>query len=404
MIAEASSFSQADSNPPRSTRIVLLGCGAVGIAVARLLRESRSRLRDSHGVDLELTRILVRDASRPRDGVESRLLTGSIEEVLASEPDIVIEALGGCDPALAFVSRALHRGISVASANKTLVAHHGLDLRSIASRTGARFAYEACVGAAVPVLAAIRQRTGDPLVSLRAVLNGTCNFVLSRMRETGSPLNDVLSEAIARGLAEPDPTADISGRDSAEKLCILAREAGYTNVSVQDIDTTGIERITPRDLDAAREQGCVVRLIGEISLDSAGEPLLRVCPMFVPQTHPLAKVKEAQNVFVVEQRHAGRLILHGEGAGPAPTAAAIVGDVLNTLDAAPRCAALATAQRDLNAPRRTFVRIARTHHDADDLRRRASHVHLRPNSIEAIVNGDAGTILEADVVAPILAG
>lgn len=404
MIAEASSFSQSNSHSPRSTRIALLGCGAVGSEVARLLLESRSRLRDSHRVDLELTRILVRDASRPRDGVESRLLTSSIEDVLASEPDIVIEVLGGCDPALDFISRALHRGISVVSANKTLVAHHGPELRSLASRTGARFAYEACVGAAVPVLAAIRQRTGDPITSLRAVLNGTCNFVLSRMRETGSPLPDVLREAIELGLAEPDPTADISGRDSVEKLCILAREAGFTDVSVQDIEATGIERLTPRDLDAAREHGCVVRLIGEIRLDPSGEPSLRVCPMFVPQTHPLAKAKDAQNVFVLEQRHAGRLVLHGEGAGPAPTAAAILGDVLNTLDAAPRCAAHSTVTRDLNAPRRTFVRIARTHHDADDLRRRASHVHLRPNSIEAIVDSDVGTISEADIVAPILAG
>jgi homoserine dehydrogenase len=310
------------SDGRRTLRIGLLGCGTVGSAVARLLVERREHIRHAHGVDLILTRVLVRDAAKLRTGIDPALLTCDVEQVLRERPDVIIEALGGREPAATCIERTLHRGISVVSANKTVIAHDGPRLQAIAQANGARLEYEASVGAAIPVLAALRQRgteAGDPIISIRAVVNGTCNFVLSRIRETGQPLEVALKEAIERGYAEPDPTADISGRDSAEKLCILARAAGLTSVTPADIQTTGIAGISPRDVDAAREQGCVVRLIAELDCRDDGASL-RVCPMFVPQSHPLAKARGAENVFVLEQQHAGRLVLQGEGAGPAPTA------------------------------------------------------------------------------------
>ena len=415
MIARADFYrrpSRAIPDGPRPLRIAVLGCGVVGSATVRLITALRQRIRETHGVDLVLTRILVRDAARSRDGIESTLLTADLNDVFATEPDVIIEALGGREPAATFIERALERGISVVSANKTVIAHDGVRLQAIADRTGARLAYEASVGAAVPVLAALRQRGaggGDSVRSLRAIVNGTCNFILGRMRETGLPLERVVQEAVACGFAEPDPTADISGRDSAEKLCILARAAGFAHVTPADIDLTGIESITPRDLDAAREHGCVVRLVAELepAIDG-GQPRLRVGPAFVPTTHPLAKAKGAENVFVLDQSQAGRLVLQGEGAGPGPTAAAILGDVLSLLHAPvsspTRAISTLTAKRTSVPAGRTFVRVPHGHDSAERLRRIAASVHVRRECIEAIVEGGVAAEVRDAFVAPMLAG
>ena len=395
--------SRADER--RALRIGLLGCGTVGSAVARLLAERREHIRNTHGVDLILTRILVRDAARVRTGVDPALVTCSIEDVLRSRPDVIIEALGGHEPAATYIERALQRGISVVSANKTVIAHDGVRLQSIAHMNGARLEYEASVGAAIPVLAALRQRGaagGDPIISIRAVLNGTCNFALSRMREAGLPLEAVLKEAIERGYAEPDPSADVSGRDSAEKLCILARAAGLASVTPADIGTAGIAGITPRDLDAARELGCVVRLIAELDCRDGGANL-RVCPMFVPQSHPLAKARGAENVFVLEQQHARRLVLQGEGAGPQPTASAILGDVLSLLEPqTPTSTNLRGVQRGPGTSGRTFVRLPRGHDSAVALRRNAIQVCVRRDAIEAIVDDHTEAVIDGGFVAPML--
>lgn len=391
MIAKRQQFLSSAGNAPtpaaRVIRIALLGCGTVGGAALRLLQESRDRLCAACGIDLQVVAILVRDARRTRPNVDARLTTDSFDDVLRAEPDLVIEALGGREPAGEYLTRMLERGISVVSANKTLISHDGPSLEAIAERSGARLAYEASVAAAIPVLAAIRQRAtaGDPVVAIRAVLNGTCNFILSRMRETGLGLHAVLKEAVEHGFAETDPSADISGRDTAEKLCILARAVGITHISPGEIPVTGIENITPRDLDAAREQGCVVKLVAELGLSDAGEPRLRVGPMFVPLTHPLAKVKGAQNVIVIDQEFAGRLVLQGEGAGPKATAAAILGDVLNVLDAKP------IASRPIQVittatSHRLFVRLPTAHPSAASLRSRADHVQVHRDRLELIVD------------------
>ncbi len=395
------------TNGRRTLRIGLLGCGTVGGAVARLLAERREHIGSANGVDVILTRVLVRDAARPRPGVDPAIVTCDFELLLQERPDVIIEALGGREPAATCIERALQRGISVVSANKTVIAHDGPRLQAIAQANGARLEYEASVGAAIPVLAALRQRGAarcDPIVSIRAVLNGTCNFVLSRMRETGQPLECVLKEAIERGYAEPDPSADISGRDSAEKLCILARSAGLAHVTPSDIDTTGITEITPRDLDAAREHGFVVRLIAELECREGGASL-RVCPMFVPQSHPLAKARGAENVFVLEQRNAGRLVLQGQGAGPLPTAAAVLGDVLCLLEPPQTQTALSFrgVQRAPRSAGRAFVRLPRSHDAAEALRRSATQVHVRRDAIEAIVDDHAAIGLNGGFIAPVLA-
>jgi homoserine dehydrogenase len=337
--------------------------------------------------------------------------------VLRSNPDVVIEALGGHEPAAKFVQALLERGISVVSANKTLIAHDGPRLRQIAQRSGAQLAFEASVGAAIPILAALRQRAGDPIVSLKAVLNGTCNFILSRMAESGATLDHVLQQAIARGLAEPDPSADISGRDAAEKLCVLARAAGFTHITPADIPTRGIENVTPRDLQAAREHGCVIRLIAELdAIDGKGGPVprLRVGPALVPIAHPLARARGAENVIVLDQESGGRLVLQGEGAGPKPTAAAILGDLLNVLQAHAHRGGppqqQSSSHRDDGAPRRAaapaprwFARVPRCAGESG-LLERASHVHVQRDAVELVIDRDDAPIIHNDVgfAAPII--
>jgi homoserine dehydrogenase len=374
-------------------RVAMLGCGTVGGALARLLIDARDRLRQQFGIDVLLTGVLVRNAPRERPGLDADLFTDRFDDILSNKPDVVIEALGGREPAHEYIRSALASGITVITANKSVVAHHGPELQALADRSGAKFAYEACVGAAVPVIAALRQRAGDPLVSLRAVLNGTCNFVLSRIRETGQPLHSVLAEAIERGFAEPDPSTDISGRDSAEKLCILAREAGLNGVGVDDIEVAGIKSITPGDVEAAREQGCVVKLVGEVAFESSGKPSLRVCPMFVPFGHPLAKANGAENVFVIEQLHSGRLVLQGEGAGPAAAAAALLGDFLRTVDARPTSHSAAPALTQAPGHHRSaYVRLPASHDSAGHWKRRAKQIHVRRDSVEVIVEGEVDSL------------
>jgi homoserine dehydrogenase len=304
-------------------RVALLGCGTVGSEVARHLAE--------HGRELgvELVSVLVRDASRQR-GVASQLITTSADELFAARPELVIEVIGGVEPAAVLVARALRRGIHVVTANKTLIAHRGPRLQRLAQRSGAKLALEASVCAGVPILAALRQLRGDRILGIQAVVNGTCNFILSRMESTGVTFAAALAEAQRLGLAEADPSADVSGRDSAEKLCILARAAGVhaaQRLRPCDVVCEGIEKVAPADLAEARQARRVVRLIAE--LDAAGR--LRVGPALVARNHPLAQTQGAENVVVIRADLAGEIVLRGPGAGPRPTASAILGDVARLL-------------------------------------------------------------------------
>ncbi len=299
-------------------RIALLGCGTVGREVARRLLAEGARL----GVDL--IRILVRDTSRDR-GLPRELFTDCFEDVLSAQPALVIEAIGGVDAAASYVRASLDRGLHVVTANKTLVAHRGADLHAIAARTGAGLACEATVCAGVPVLAAIRQLAPDGITAIRGVVNGTCNFVLTRLGE-GRTLDEAVAEARALGLAEPDPSTDLCGRDSAEKLCVLAAAAGFEGVTPDRVAREGIENVTPEDVRDARRRAEEIRLVAELDRSDAGLSL-RVGPTLVPRGHPLASVRNEENAVVISTAHAGDIVLRGKGAGPAPTSAAVLGDV-----------------------------------------------------------------------------
>jgi homoserine dehydrogenase len=317
------------ASPPHSpARIALLGCGTVGREVARRLLAEGDRL------GVELVRILVRDTSRDR-GVPRELPTGDFEDILAGDPALVIEAIGGLEPA-ADVRACLERGLPVVTANKTLIAHQGGELHALADRAGAGLAYEATVCAGVPVIAAIRQLAPDGITAIRGVVNGTCNFVLTRLGE-GRSLDEAVAEARARGLAEPDPSTDLCGRDSAEKLCVLAAAAGFEGITPQRVSVEGIEHVTAADVRDARRRAEEIRLVAELEV-SGGGVSLRVGPTLVPRGNALAAVRDEENAVVISTPGAGDIVLRGKGAGPAPTAAAIIGDVARVLALAPAAA------------------------------------------------------------------
>ena len=313
----------------QTARIGLLGCGTIGAEVARTLRASRRSIRQQFGIDLELCRILVRDAARPRD-FDSCLLTSNFEDLINDAPDLIIEAIGGVDPALNFVHRALAQGISVVTANKSLIARHGAELREAAHRSGAALRHESAVGAAVPILATLQCLRGDRVQRISAVINGTCNYILSRMSEVRCTYDQALQDAVKLGYAEPNPEADVSGLDSAEKLCVLAAEIGF-RIDPDDVERRGIQSISLADIDAARRHGCVIKLIAELSIQESACHA-RAIPMLVPRKHPLARASGAQNAVIIETQHAGELTLQGEGAGAKPTTSAIIGDVLRALN------------------------------------------------------------------------
>lgn len=297
------------------TRIALLGCGNVGTEVAKqLLQWDR---------DVELVGILVRDAARKR-GVPQELITADPEQIYQRRPQLVIECIGGLNPAHTLVRRALEGSISVVTANKTLIAHHGRELARVARCSGARLAYEASVCAGVPVLGALRRLRGDRVLRIQGVLNGTCNAILTRM-ESGQSLAQALAEAQQFGLAEADPTADLSGRDTVEKLCILAAAAGVSStLKPADVACEGIDRITTEDLVEARLSRRVVRLVAEIDSQTG---LARVGPALVPKDHAFATLRGPENAVVITTELAGEIVFKGLGAGPNPTASAVLSDV-----------------------------------------------------------------------------
>ncbi|MBC7773262.1 MAG: homoserine dehydrogenase [Pyrinomonadaceae bacterium] len=310
------------------TRVALLGCGTVGSEVARRLIQSGERL------GLILTTVLVRDAGKDR-GLPGGLLTTQFDDVIASRPDIIIELVGGVEASYKLAKRSLETGASLVTANKALLALHGDELELLALKHGGTIAFEASVCAGVPVIAALRQLEGDRVVSIRGIVNGSCNFILSKLAG-GLSFDEALAEAKAKGLVEPDPSADISGRDSAEKLCLLARASGYPDVRPEDVSVTGIESITACDVRDAKRRGFAIKLIAEFDASGCqdGEdpahagPTLRVGPVLVPVSSALAQASDEENALIVRAELAGELFFKGKGAGPGPTASAVLGDLV----------------------------------------------------------------------------
>ena len=311
-------------------RVALLGCGTVGAEVVRLLHSSGDDLTARIGVPLELAGIAVRRLGRVRDlPVPEELFTTDAAALVARDDvDLVVEVIGGIEPARGLILAALASGKSVVTANKALLAEDGATLHAAAAQSGADLYYEASVAGAIPLLRPLRESlAGDQISRVTGIVNGTTNFILTRMDEQGSGFADALDEATALGYAEADPTADVEGFDAAAKAAILAGLAFHTDVFAADVHREGITDVTSADVKSAKAMGCVVKLLC-IAEKDGNAVNVRVHPAMIPLSHPLASVREAYNAVFVEAESAGRLMFYGPGAGGAPTASAVLGDLV----------------------------------------------------------------------------
>lgn len=310
---------------PRAAGVGLLGAGVVGSQVARVLTQPDTDFRHL----LALNGILVRDKSRPRDGVPSDLITTDPEQVLGDDQnDIIVEVMGGEEPAHSYMAAALKAGKHVVTANKEVLAKFGDELTNLADENGVSLSYEASVGGGIPVLAVIQDSLrANRIESIRAIINGTTNFVLSSMEESGSSFEDALSEAQSLGYAEADPTADVDAHDAVYKLSILTRLAFGASVSPDAIHREGIRHIGAKDLRYAGALGFTIKLLA-IARSDANGVRCRVHPALVPVEVPMANVNGVLNAVELNGDLLGPLWLQGRGAGAGPTASAVMGDVL----------------------------------------------------------------------------
>jgi len=313
---------------PKVLKVGMLGCGVVGSDVARLLASNAEDLAARAGAKIELDKIGVRNLNRT--GVPVNLLTTDLESIVKDPSiDLIIEVIGGIEPARTLILEALKNKKSVVTANKALLAKHGAELFEAADKNGVDLYYEAAVAGAIPILRPMRESlVGDHVLRVMGIVNGTTNFILTKMDESGSPFADALKEAQALGFAEADPTADVEGFDAAAKAAILASLAFHTRVTDSDVFREGITKITATDVAVAKSLNLIIKLLAIADLNSNGEIAVRVHPTLISRSHPLAAVRESFNAVFVEAESAGELMFYGRGAGGAPTASAVLGDLV----------------------------------------------------------------------------
>ena len=316
----------------KTLNVGLLGCGVVGSDVVRLLHEHADDIAQRSGARLQIAGIAVRDIDKLRGSlpVDPSVFTTDAAALAArADIDLIIELIGGIEPARTLILTALRRGASVVTGNKALLAEDGATLHEAARTHRADLFFEASVAGAIPLLRPLRESlAGDRIRRVMGIVNGTTNYILSRMDSTGASLQDALAEAQDLGYAEkPDPSADTEGYDAAAKAAILASIAFHTRVSIKDVFCEGITNIRAEDIADAKAVNAVVKLlaIAERDEDSIG---VRVHPVMIPRSHPLASVRDAYNAVFVEADAAGQLMFYGRGAGGAPTASAVLGDLV----------------------------------------------------------------------------
>ena len=324
----------------KTQTVALLGCGTVGRGLVELIRRNRSLIAERSGVDLEISKILVRDLAKDRGGVDRSLLTTRPEEAVANGADVVVEVIGGLEPARQFILDAIDAGKHVVTANKALLADCGPELFRRAAARNVRIGFEASVGGGIPIVRALSSGlAGNRIERICGILNATCNVVLTRMAEDGLSFVAALAEAQAAGFAEADPTLDVDGIDAAQKLQILAGLAFGRSLDRDSVRVEGIRAIEEEDLRAAESLGFVLRHIA-VGRDLGATLDLRVHPALLPKDHPLAHVRHENNAVLLKGDAVGEMIFHGRGAGAAPTASAVLSDIIdlarNGADHAPR--------------------------------------------------------------------
>ncbi|MFC4493756.1 homoserine dehydrogenase [Streptomyces ovatisporus] len=315
----------------RPLKVALLGCGVVGSEVARIMTTHAEDLAARIGAPVELAGVAVRRPDRVREGIDPALVTTDAAALARrADIDVVVEVIGGIEPARALITSAFENGASVVTANKALLAEDGPTLHEAAEKHGADLYYEAAVAAAIPLVRPLRESlAGDKVNRVLGIVNGTTNFILDRMDSSGTGYGEALDEATALGYAEADPTADVEGFDAAAKAAILAGIAFHTRVRLDDVHREGLTEVTASDIASAKRMGCTVKLLAICERAADGRSVTaRVHPAMIPLSHPLSNVREAYNAVFVESDAAGQLMFYGPGAGGAPTASAVLGDLV----------------------------------------------------------------------------
>jgi len=320
----------------RPLRVALLGAGSVGSQVAKLILENKDELAARVGAELQLAGVLVRDKRAARGfGIPQELITTEADQLILGA-DIVIEVMGGIEPARTYILAALNSGSDVITANKALLATHGSELFDVAEQVGAQLYFEAAVAGAIPIIRPLRESlAGDKVKRIMGIVNGSTNFILDRMDSTGVSLEEAMAEATKLGYLEADPVLDVEGYDAAQKAAILASLAFHTEVPLEKVYREGITKVTKEQIAAAKRDGYVIKLLAiceKISADAENPDegiSVRVYPAMVPLEHPLAAVRGAFNAVFVEAEAAGSLMFYGAGAGGIQTASAVMGDLVS---------------------------------------------------------------------------
>jgi homoserine dehydrogenase len=315
----------------KTIQVALLGLGTVGTGVYKVLQSQRGEMPFKLGATVEIKKILVRNLEKAAKKVEdASVLTNRWEEIIQDETiEVVIEVMGGMEPARTYIMEALEAGKHVVTANKDLVAVDGKELLDMAGKHNCDLLFEAAVAGGIPIIRPLKQcLAGNHITEVMGIINGTTNFILSKMTEEGMEFQEALALATELGYAEADPTADIEGYDAGRKLAIMASIAFNSRVTFDDVYTEGITKITAKDIKYAREMGCDIKLLGVARNTETGIEV-RVHPMLIPSTHPLASVNDAFNAVFVHGDAVGDTMFYGSGAGEMPTASAIVGDLFD---------------------------------------------------------------------------
>jgi len=318
-----------------NVNIGLLGCGTVGTSLLELIHEQREVISQRTGLVIDVAMVSVRDVSKSRTApIDPTLFTDDPKQVVESaDVDVVVEVMGGIDPSRELISKALELGKPVVTANKELLAAHGEELYALADQSGVDLLFEAAVAGGIPIIRPLRESlAGEPITRVMGIVNGTTNFILTKMTKEGMSFADALEEAQKLGYAESDPTADVGGHDAAAKAAIIASLAFGGRVNSDDVYVEGITEITPEDIEFAHRLGHCIKLLAIVEKqesDGAESLCVRVHPSMVPLTHPLANVQESFNAIFVEGDSVGELMFYGRGAGGPPTASAVLGDLID---------------------------------------------------------------------------
>jgi homoserine dehydrogenase len=311
-------------------RIAILGMGTVGTGVYKLIHKQASELGFKTGAEVEIAKILVRNKNKKREGIDSSLLTDNFDEIIADESiSIVVELMGGIEPAKTYILAALNAGKNVVTANKDVLAAHGQELMDKAMEMKKDLLYEAAVAGAIPIIRPLKQcLAGNEISEIMGIVNGTTNFILTKMTMEGMEFETALKMAQDLGYAEADPTADIEGYDAGRKIAIMASIAFSTRVTFDDVYMEGITKITAKDIKYAKDMDCDIKLLGVAKNTETGIEV-KVHPMLIPSNHPLASVNDSFNAVFVHGDAVDDVMFMGRGAGELPTASAVMGDIID---------------------------------------------------------------------------